>query len=251
MIGYRSTLIVIILCMSILSRSQEIMIMDKSDGNKIVNDLTITAYSTDTSIVDLTKPFGMLNNTDSVLRVYLRKVIHTIADSTIDYFCFGPKCWPDSDTTDMPAVLEPGVVNFSFASHVVHERRFDFPPLPPGLTSITYVIFDDSTFSESIEAKVTVNYHLSPVKIAEFNKEVKSVFPNPASDRLSIQTHQTNNGNFKLIIYNMKGEIVKDRRINIVDGHSKFSVSELTSGSYFGRVFIENGRSIYFRFLVQ
>lgn len=69
----------------------------------------------------------MLNNTDSVLKVYLRKTLHTLEDSAIDYFCFGPKYWPDTDTTDMPAILVSDVVNFSFASHV-HKRRFDFPP---------------------------------------------------------------------------------------------------------------------------
>ena len=162
--------------------------MDRSDGNKVVNNTVITAYSNDTSIIDLTKPFVMLNTTDSTLSLFLRKTVHTIADSTIDYFCFGPKCWSETDTTDIPGILPPGVENYSFASHVVHFRRFETPPLPPGFTSITYTIYDNTTFSEPIEASVTVNYHLSPVNIAEIDENQITVFPIPARDFITIRS---------------------------------------------------------------
>ena len=251
MISYRLFFIVIIFCTSISSKSQELLIMDKSDGDKVVNNLTVTSYSTDTSIIDLTKPFVMLNNTDSTLRVYLRKTIHTIADSTIDYFCFGPKCWPDNDTTDLPAILEPGIANYSFASHVVHERRFEMPPLPPGFTSITYEIFDDSTFAEPIEAKVTVNYHLSPVNTPENKIYSYSVFPNPTTDWINLRTDKTNDGIFKLIVANIKGEIVIDSQVNIKNGVTKIFVGELTPGSYFGKIVKGNNKLTRFKFIVQ
>ncbi len=251
MMSYRLVLIIIIFCTSISSRSQELLIMDKSDGDKVVNDMTITAYSTDTSIIDLTKPFALLNNTDTTLHVYLRKIVHTIADSTIDYYCFGPQCWPANDTTDLPAILVPGITNYSFASHVVHVRRFETPPLPPGFTSITYIIFDDSTFSEPVEAKVTVNYHLSPVNTPEYNNEPFSVFPNPTSGWITLQTDKLNNGEFQLVICNTKGDIVIDRQTNINNGKTKFFVGELIPGIYFGNIINDNSKSTSFKFIVQ
>lgn len=224
--------------------------MDRSDGNKVVNNSVITIYSTDTSIIDLTKPFVMVNNTDSTLVLYLRKTVHTMADSTTDYFCFGPKCWPDTDTTDLPGILPPGVEDYSFASHIVHVRRFEMPPLPPGITSITYTIFDNTTFSEPVEAKVTVNYHLSPVNIPEYKENSVSVYPNPASDWLTIRTDNSISSNFKLIILNVNGEIVMDRQTNIKNGYANISVDGLVPGIYFGRMLHENNQTACFKFLV-
>jgi len=68
--------------------AQRLIIMDRANNNKIVNDSTITIYSADPSINELTALFVFKNNSDVPLSVFLRKQINQISDSTTDYFCF-------------------------------------------------------------------------------------------------------------------------------------------------------------------
>jgi hypothetical protein len=154
----KANLLAAIILLSICSvNAQQLLLMDRFNGNKIVNDSTITVFSSDFNITDLTQYFTIKNNMDRPLAVFLRKTINVMNDSTSDYFCFGIKCWPDSDTTDIADTIKPGAEDYNFASHVTHVRRFDMPQplLPPGLSSITYTIFDNTTFPQPVEASVT------------------------------------------------------------------------------------------------
>lgn len=232
-------------------RSQELLLIARGEEDKIVNDSTITVYSNDTSIIDLTKYFIMVNNTDSTLSLFLRKTIHTLADSTIDYFCFGPKCWPDTDTTDIPAILEPGIENFSFASHVVHQRRFEMPPLPPGFTSITYTIFDNTTFPEPVEAKVTVNYHLSPVTLPENHINSVEVYPNPARDMVYIKSQVSTFEPTRIILTNIMGEVVMNKVIYPENKNIRLQIESLEAGIYFGKMIPANHEPSIFKFLIS
>lgn len=245
-------LLITIITTTTTLRSQDLLLIDRGEEDRIVNDSVITVYSTDTSIIDLTKYFIMVNNTDSTLSLFLRKKVHTVADSTIDYFCFGPRCWPETDTTDIPAILEPGVENNTFASHVVHERRFEMPPLPPGLTSITYTIFDNTTFSEPVEAKVTVNYHLSPVSIFENKRNAISVFPNPAKDKIFINPDELISEPSRIILTNINGEVVIDKIINPDNGIFQLQLESIeTNGIFFGRILNKKHNPSFFKILIR
>lgn len=243
-------LTVILFNLSIILTAQDLQIIDRYD-NTVVNDAEITIFSDDTTIIDLTKNFTMVNNTNRTLNLYLRKVVHTIADSTVDYFCFGIKCWPETDTTDYPATIEAGEEDYSFASHVVHYRRFELPPLPPGLTSITYIIYDYSLPSDPIEAKVTVNYHLKPVSIKENNEITVSAFPNPTSNKLTIQTNELISDNIELTIYDLKGSMVMKRNVNIMEGYLEIGVDELDSGLYVVQLFNNSKRFAPIKIVIQ
>jgi hypothetical protein len=177
--------------------AQQLLLIDRFNGNKIVND-------------SLTQYFTIKNNTDRPLALFLRKTVNVMNDSTSDYFCFGIKCWPDTDTTNIADSVQPGAEDYNFASHVTHVRRFDLPQplLPPGLSSITYTIFDNTTFPQPVEASVTVLYHLSGVGIEdeETGRREAVVYPNPASESLTIETGEIRPGNYTLILFNNTGK---------------------------------------------
>lgn len=232
---------------------QKLIILDSENNNKIVNDSTITVYSSDESINQLTALFNIKNNTDVPLTVYLRKKVNVINDSTTDYFCYYIKCWPGNDTTDLADTIPAGTEDHTFATHVTHVRRFDYPQplLPPGLSSITYTLFDNTTFAEPVEASVTVIYHLSPLEINEQPTLKAEVYPNPASDYIRVKIDGPIHWTHKAVIYNSQGALVKNEEI--VDNGNTFTIrtNDLPRGVYSGILISETNIQTSFRFIVQ
>jgi hypothetical protein len=206
---------IVLVITSYTAFAQQLLILDRFNGNKIVNDSVLTVYSSDPATIELTKYFTIKNNTDKPLALFLRKAINSINDSTIDYFCFGIKCWPDTYITDIADSIQPGAFDSTFASHVVHYRRFENPPLPSGQSTITYTIFDNTTFPEPVRAKVTVVYHLSSLGIEENNEKVIGLWPNPASQSITLRINPVGHSNSmrKLLIYNSMGMLIDNAEI--------------------------------------
>lgn len=243
-------IMIVFLVLGIGSYAQQVLLMDRFDGNKVVNGTTISAFSTDTNITDLTKYFTIKNNTDRPLALYMRKTVNVMADSTSDYFCFSVKCWPDDDTAYIADSIAPGAESFNFASHVTHIRRFDIPPLPPGTTSITYTLYDHEAFPEPVEASVTVIYQLSPVGVDEPWQEAVAVYPNPASDRITVRTKESMPREAALFLYNGLGMLAKQPTYHLSGNTLTFPVDRLSAGVYFGKLVAGNGKQMTFRFQV-
>lgn len=61
----------VLLFSSIIANAQQLQLIDRFNGNKIVNDTEITIFSSNPSILDLTRYFTMKNNTNSTLALFL------------------------------------------------------------------------------------------------------------------------------------------------------------------------------------
>lgn len=241
----------ILLFTSIIANAQQLQLLDRFNGNKIVNDTEITVFSSDPSIIDLTRYFTMKNNTDRTLALFLRKTVNMINDSTTDYFCFGIKCWPDTYRTDVADTILPGAEDYTFASHVVHIRRFDNPPLPPGRSSITYTIYDSTAFPEPVEASVTVIYHLSGLGVNENQPKSTVVYPNPASENITVITDEYWQGDLILFLFDGMGMLIRKSTVLSESREVTIPVDGLTSGLYYGHLVSEDGKATVFKFLVN
>jgi hypothetical protein len=251
----------IILLSAYGANAQQLLLLDRFNGNRIVNDSTLSVFSSDVNIYDLTQYFTMKNNTDQTLRVNLRKTFNIMNDSASDYFCFRVKCWPEEDTTDIPAVIQPGAEDYTFASHVTHIRRFDMPQpvLPPGLSSITYTVFDNNSFPEPLEASVTVIYHLNGLGVEEEpgrpgeegkGRNYPKIYPNPASERVTVETSVEKKDVYTLALYNSHGTLVHSQNDFRQADRFEIDVAGLAPGIYFGRLVSGNHEVISFRFQV-
>jgi len=234
------------------SDAQQIILMDRETGNQIPDGSTITMYSSDLSTPVITADFTIKNNTDKPIVVFLKKEINQIADSTMDFFCFYIKCWSYTDSTDIADTIQPGAEDNNFASHVCHVRRNESPPLVPGFTSITYTIYDRTTFPEPVETKVTVNYHLSALGIQETRNQEVEVFPNPASTILALKINEDfSPGDCKISVFNNLGKLVVNMQQSFTNQNIAIPVSDLPNGIYFGMLTHGSGPTIPFRFIVQ
>jgi len=232
-------------------QAQQLLLLDRFNGKKIINDSTVTVFSSDFELPELTQYYVLKNNTDRTLNLFLRKTVNILNDSTTDYFCFGAQCWPGYDSTDIPLTIAAGASDSTFASHVCHVRRFDRPPLVPGLSSITYTIYDRYAFPQPVEATVTVIYHLGGLGVEEEWNTAASVYPNPASERITIRASNTTPGHYTLHLFNHLGMPVLNKNIFLQDKSYSFTVSDLPCGLYFGRMLSEQGYHSSFRFEVM
>ncbi len=232
--------------------AQPLQLLDRFNGNAVVNDSTVVVFSSEAGIPELTQYFSMKNNTDQPLAVFLRKTVHQMSDSTTDYFCFGIKCWPGTDTTDIADTIPAGGVDHTFASHVCHIRRFDIPqpPLPVGKSIITYTVFDATTFPEPVEATVTVIYHLSGMGISDHPEPELKVYPNPASDQITISASSLAQGVYRLSVHNLVGWKVFENDVFISGSNPAIPVKHFQDGLYSGKLSNRDGNTFNFRFMV-
>jgi hypothetical protein len=252
-------LVIIQLLVVFAVNAQQLLLLDRFNDNRIVNDSTITVFISEAEIHDITQYFTMKNNTDKKLAVFLRKTINVIADSTTDYYCFGIRCWPGDDSTNVADTIPPGGEDYTFASHVTHQRRFDLPQpiLPLGLTSITYTVYDKTSFPEPVEASVTVIYHHSGLGVEEAwgqggmeAGKLILVYPNPASDWVTLEINEILNGISEVLIFNNLGANVRSIDYYLQDNQIRFSVSGFAPGLYLGRIVTDIGTVHSFRFQV-
>ena len=246
----RYLLIPVILVSLLRVNAQQVVIMDRDDGNRIVNDSILYAFSSNFNITELTKNFTIKNNTGTPLALFLKKTVNFMNDSTTDYYCFGVKCWPGSDSTDIADSIQPGAEDKTFASHVCHIRRFELPPLPSGISSITYTIYDNTSLPDPVEAKVTVIYHLGALGVDEHRQMDAVVYPNPTSEWLTVRTDEGISGNCTLRICNNMGMMMHDGSISIQGKEFSIPVGRYSPGHYTGRLLTCGGRFIFFRFQV-
>ena len=77
------------------------------------------------------------------------------------------------------------------------------------------------------------------------NKDIEgSVYPNPATDEVSISMKAE--GAAKLIVTDITGKVVMNNTINLTNGKSKVNINSLTTGMYIFNVVLENGTSSTF-----
>ncbi|MBK7028376.1 MAG: hypothetical protein IPH45_03840 [Bacteroidales bacterium] len=99
---------------------QELLLLDVNDGNRVVNDGVITVTTTDLTTLELSAHLKIVNQTDKALAVFMKKIIHYQVDSTSNYFCLNPKCWPNSDSTNIADSIPAGATDSSFVTHYDH-----------------------------------------------------------------------------------------------------------------------------------
>lgn len=235
------------------NHAQKLLILDKENGNKIVNNTTITRHSSDLTTPFINAYFTLKNNSDKPLVIFLKKKVNQIADSTTDFYCFYIKCWPGVDSTDLADTIQPGAVSENFATHVCHIRRADAPPLVPGFSSITYTLYDKTTFFPQVyEETITVNYLLSGLGMDEDRIPEIDIFPNPASSSLTLKlTDNITSENCAVNVFNSSGKFVYKTETAISNRKTSIPVAQMPNGIYFGIVTSDSAKPLLFRFIVK
>jgi hypothetical protein len=230
--------------------AQKLVLMDCNDGNRIVNDGVITVDTTDLSTLELSAHLKIQNNTDKTLAIFMKKINHQVVDSTSNYFCLYPKCWPDADSTDIADSIPAGLIDSSFVTHYDHFYRFE-KPIPPGFTSITYFFYDHTTFPEPVEAWVTINYLISGVGISELKTCLISAYPVPAKDLVTFSfPGSISDAVTQLEVYDLSGKRILDLSINDDAREYMLDVSGIEDGAYLAISRTRSGKTGYSKIII-
>ncbi|MBK7213287.1 MAG: T9SS type A sorting domain-containing protein [Bacteroidales bacterium] len=247
---YLFLLLLIVFFIAGHSHAQQLILMDVNDGNKVVNDGSITVSTNDLSTLELSAHLKIMNNTDKPIAMFMKKIINAMVDSTSNYFCLNPKCWPDADSTDIADSIQPGMCDSSFVTHYDHFFRYE-KPIPTGYTSITYLFYDYTTFTQPLEARVTINYFVSGVGVDEAKKLEVMAYPSPAKDYIILDVSGSKNlENASISMFNLNGQLVKEFGRGILKDNLSLDVQDLLPGSYLARINREGEPSLKFKFLI-
>ncbi len=107
------------------------------------------------------------------------------------------------------------------------------------------------TFSNNTKTKPMIWYNEQGwgVSINDINKDILSVYPNPATSNLTINLDLVGNNN-SFEIFDMSGKLVKADALNNFDGSQEINVSEFSKGVYILKA--NNGSQIYTtKFIVE
>lgn len=244
------TLFTMLLFLSTVSKAQQLILMDFNDGNKVVNDGSITVSTNDLSTLELSAHLKIMNNTDKPIAMFMKKIYNAMVDSTSNYFCLNPKCWPDADSTNIADSIQPGLCDSSFVTHYDHFFRYE-KPIPTGYTSITYLFYDNTTFAQPLEARVTINYFVSGVGINEPKELEVRAYPSPAKDYLRLDVPgNLDIQNSSISIFNLSGQMVKGFSKGMLKDNLSLDVHDLLPGNYLGRIDREGEVPLNFRFII-
>ena len=247
---HRLLLVSLLLLFSGVAGAQQLLLLDNNAGNKPVNDGVIEVDTTDLSALELSAHLKIQNNTGKTLAVFMKKIINQMVDSTSNYFCLNPKCWPGADSTDIPDSIPAGVGDSSFVTHYDHYFRYE-RPVPPGFTSITYLFYDHTTFPSPVEARVTINYHISGVGIPKPVESISSVFPVPSPDLVHFTFTGLNDPVEKVIIVDEQGRTVWSSSLPVVGNEYLLDAGSYENGIYLAVLRHRGGMTESRRLIVQ
>ncbi|HRY98564.1 MAG TPA: T9SS type A sorting domain-containing protein [Bacteroidales bacterium] len=242
-----------ILCFSALSGAilagwaQPLTVHDRDQNDLLVNDSVVNIFESDPNTLILTASFALKNNTPDPMPVLMKRTIHEIPDSTIDFYCFSIQCWFGVDSVTVADTIPPYGTSFLFSTHVCHKRYLELAPLPPGYSSITYTLFVPGT---GIETSVQVNYTHSPLSVNEDEQPSFLLYPNPARDQLTLELPGIPSGPVDLVFSDLQGRVLESRAGLLTDGRITASTGHLEPGPYLLRVSRGNELNTTFRTLI-
>lgn len=179
-----------------------------------------------------------VKNTGTVNNVYYAKRYDITLNSGADaYFCFGGNCFTSLTTSSGNLTLTPG----QSASQVAGQYNILTADLDEGstvgLSVIKYTFYNVNSTADSVQ--ITVRYN-PPAGINETSNIVSSMdlFPNPATDNVTLKVNSNKNADAKVFIYNSLGAAISEKNITLVEGKNKIDLNSesLSSGIYFVNV---------------
>ncbi len=199
------------------------------EGETIGDSLLVEGLATD---YELVAHAIVTNNTANSMDIKLRRDQLQMVEGTMNYFCWGANCYPPNvDESPIPFTLAAGqsTEEGDFSGHYEPNNNF-------GDSFIEYEFFNVDNEDENV--KVVVQFAATVVGVNEHDLSA-NVYPNPASDHVTISLLHTMN---TIIIYDFTGSKVMEEHVN--SSSHKLNTSQLSPGVYFFRITTDFGVTV-------
>lgn len=195
------------------------------NGEQLNDTIIVVGLTTDQELIAYAT---VKNNTDHSMDIQVRRTHLQIIEGTRSYFCWGVNCYPPSiDESTNSYTLNSGesTGEEDFSGHYQSNANY-------GDSFIEYEFFNENNVSENV--KLVVQFVASVVGTEELKQNQFSVYPNPASSKVTIQSELSIN---KIEIYNQSGQLIKYESVN--ENVLMLNVSEFNQGIYYLKVYSE------------
>lgn len=202
-----------------------------SDTNGVAIDPGSTFYVLgDPSDFTIVAHIYITNNAAEAKNVKAKKIINEgdTLPLTGNSFCW-VLCWTeDIYVSPSSKTIQPG--------QTITEFTGDYTPNNiPGISTITYVFFDENNVNDSVA--VVVEFNASPASVNEkllSQIKLSGAYPNPVRDFLNIDYTMPDSFNkAAVVITNILGSRVMEVKLDSRSGKARIPVSELVNGIYF------------------
>ena len=142
---------------TLVSAQPSLQVLDHN--NNVVTGKTITIYNNDYNAALLSLQLKVQNTGNADLNVFTYRKNNIVAAGSANSFCFGVNCYPPFvDTSKVVTPIRAGAIDTSFLGDY-------YPYGALGVSSVTYIFYDNTTFSSTVSASVTVNYAVAPIEL--------------------------------------------------------------------------------------
>jgi hypothetical protein len=232
-----------------------IQLKNTATSATVAANATITAATTASNQTDVVID---VKNTSSSAQSYQVKRYDThlnIAGTTtaVAQFCFASYCYgPDPSVSPNPITLNPGQsasqLSGSYNMLVTELIEADGGM---GFNEIKYTVQSISNAADSIQFTIRYNEAMG---VNEAQKTITSVdlFPNPATENVSVKVNALKATDGRIVVYNALGAIVAEKAVALNEGKNKveMNVDTFAPGIYFAT--IKSGNSnITRKFIVK
>lgn len=218
---------------SILGAYAQSLELYTKDGVKLNNGDTIVSVSTDAT-ADLVVGMNVTNSGTSTLNVLAKKTELDIVSGSENYFCWVSCYLPNIFVSPSPFTIAVNDTIKIFSGDYSSNGNV-------GTSYIRYTFFSQKNVNDSI-AFIVKFIAGSGVGIddAKPSVEISNLFPNPATNKVSVKYDLKGANNAQLEIRNVLGSLVKKVSINESNGLLNVDVSDLTNGVYFYSFIVNN-----------
>jgi hypothetical protein len=144
---------------------------------------------------------------------------------TTNSFYWGGMEYPVEDYESDPVSIGTEATSYDFAGMLYTSQT-------TGISTISYKFFDEADPDDYVMVTVEFDAKVSGV-IENQLAEISNAYPNPADKKVFFDVRSIQPGtDAKIIIRNLLGEIVKEKKILEKSRSVNFNISELTEGLY-------------------
>ncbi|NVO20089.1 MAG: hypothetical protein HXX13_10335 [Bacteroidetes bacterium] len=155
----KQLLLSLVFLFSIAWASAESSLQILDHNNKNVTGKTITISSNVDAEILLSLQLKVKNTGSNNLDVFVARIRNLEPLGSDNSFCFGVNCYPPFiDTSQIVTPIVAGATDTSFVGDY-------YPYGNLGVSSVTYIFYDNTTSGTTVSASVTVNYSVSSLKL--------------------------------------------------------------------------------------
>ena len=205
------------------------------DGKVYTNDEMVFCFNYVEDYGEFVQELQIRNLSDKDLNVVVEREEVSVAEGSMNYFCWGLCFGPDTSISRPEPVAAGEVTGES-------ELAFHYMPLESsGSTSVRYYAYDPDVDDSRISVIIVYN---SGENVSErVFADMGCAYPNPASSMVRFDYNLSAADNVSAAVYNLLGQEVMREQLNNMQGVVSFSVADLNDGIYFCNLFV-NGQAV-------